>query len=278
MRRAFIAGMLLFACIVIDAARAAAYDDYARGLAANLQLDSDTALSTFTAALAAGDLVPSLKPNAYYGRGLANIRKENCAAARTDAAAALVLKPDYESARFLRAGANECLGEFALALAEHTELIAAKPTAGSYSVRGGLRWHMGDFAGAAADFAQVVQLAPKYSYGVIRMALAQMRAGAVDTALIKRAMSPLDDVGWPGPVLLLISGKSTPEAVAAAAARGEGEAVIGQKCEADFYTAEWWLGRGDVASARPLLHRAVANCPHQFIEFREARIELERLH
>jgi lipoprotein NlpI len=277
MRRLFLFGFLLLVCASAQRASAAAYDDFARGLAANQQQESAIAIPAFTAALAAGDLSASLKPNAYYGRALANLRSDNCAAALSDAQAALTLLPNYKAALYLHASANECLGQFALALAEDTALIAADSTAGSYFNRGGLSWHMGNFSAAAADFKQAVQLAPKSSYGVIWLALVQARSGALDSAFMKHALSPLDDDDWPAPIVMLVAGKSTPDAVAAAAAHGDVQTVPRQVCEADFYVAEWWLARADAASARPLLARAAANCPHNFLEYRYARIELARL-
>ena len=275
MPRFFQVAMLLFVCG--GNASAAAYDDFARGLAANQQQDSATAIPAFTAALSAGDLNASLKPNAYHGRGLAYIRTENCAAARSDAEAALALKPDYNAARWLHAGANECLGQFASALEEYSALLAAEPVAGAYRIRGNLRWITGDFSGAVADFVQVVKLAPNYAYGVIWLALTQTRAGAFNAGEISHASSELDADEWPAPILALFIGKSTPEAVAAVAARGKGQVAIDQKCEADFYSAEWLLGRGDAAGARTLLTSAATNCPHTFVEYRDARIELARL-
>ena len=51
----------------------------------------------------------------------------------------------------------------------------------------------------------------------------------------------------------------------------------GQRCEADFYIAEWRLLRDDKETARELFERAVSECPHSFIEYEMAPVELKRL-
>jgi lipoprotein NlpI len=256
---------------------AAAYDDFARGVSANLQGDSDQAITSFTAAIKAGDLAPALLPTAYRGRAVAYLRKQNCAAAGPDADAALALKPDDYDLKFMRASIDVCLGQLDLALAGYSAVIAAHPGTDVYAARAYLRWRMGDFAGTAADFAQVVNLAPKYTYGAIWLALAQARSGAPDLVQAKNAVSRVDKDEWPAPILLLVAGESTPDTVEAAAARGEDGTAVRQKCEADFYIAEWSLGRGDAASALPFLARAAAACPHNQAEFAAAKLELARL-
>ncbi len=277
MRRLFILGLLSLACGAPQSLYAAAYDNFARGMSANNIADNDAAISAFTSALGSGDLSTALRPNAYVGRAIAYARKGNCVAARSDVEAALALKPAYLEARTLHADLNLCLGQFAPALAELTALLALQPDAGLYRIRGQVRWRTGDFSGAAADFAQLVYLEPTYAYGAIWLAVAEARTGAFDVAQLKHAMSSVDDDEWPAPILHFMAGQTKPETVDAAAARGEAQTVIKQKCEADFYLAEWSIDRGDIPAARSRLNSAVASCPHTFIEYSGAKIELARL-
>ena len=51
----------------------------------------------------------------------------------------------------------------------------------------------------------------------------------------------------------------------------------GQRCEADFYIAEWRLLGQDKEAARQLFERAAGECPHSFIEYEMAPVELKRL-
>ena len=51
----------------------------------------------------------------------------------------------------------------------------------------------------------------------------------------------------------------------------------GQTCEANFYVGEWLLLHHDTAGAAPLIHKAAADCPHNFVEWMPAQIDLEDL-
>jgi hypothetical protein len=50
-----------------------------------------------------------------------------------------------------------------------------------------------------------------------------------------------------------------------------------QNCEAFFYSAEWRLIHGDAAGAKPMLQKAVSQCPKDKIEPLMARYELVKL-
>jgi lipoprotein NlpI len=269
--------LALFLAVVCGAAQAAGYDDFAHGLSANAQGLNDSAIASFSAAIAAGDLNPALLPMAYRGRAVAYLRKQQCASALPDLDKALQLNPGYADFLWLHADAAACLNKFDAALADYAALVAAKPDTNVYWQRGRLRWRMADFAAAAADFSHVTQLNPKFAYGVLWLELSRARAGALDSAVAAADMDRLNVSDWPQPLLALYAGTSKPEEVAAAAAHGDTAVVPHQQCEADFYLAEWWLARQDAATAKPLLQRAADQCPHDFVEFTAAGIELARL-
>jgi hypothetical protein len=66
-------------------------------------------------------------------------------------------------------------------------------------------------------------------------------------------------------------GRLTPEA-ALVAAHSPGE-----RCEAQFYFAEWLLLHGKDNEASEPLHAAVDACPKTFFEFKAAEAELKRI-
>jgi lipoprotein NlpI len=275
LRRFLVCSLLLL--IGMATAVAAGYDDFARGLSANNRGDADQAITSFTVALKAGDLNSKLVPVAYVQRAIAYTRKAECALAVSDLTEAIKLRPDYLEAYGLRGYANECTGDGAAAVADYTQAITIKPNAEFYAVRGQARWSAGDFAGAVDDLAQGVKLVPKATYWVLWQAMAQTRAGTFDANGLADEISALDLDGWPDPVLDLYRGKSKPEDVARAAGVGDAKAVTGQRCEANFYTAEWWLAGHNEMAARPLLLDARANCPHDFVEYFFTNVELKRL-
>jgi lipoprotein NlpI len=259
------------------AAIAGAYDDFAQGLAANNRNDGDTAISAFTAALNAGDLSPGLRPAALYGRAVAYLNKGQCEKAVVDADAALAAKANYREAQMVRAGSRVCLAQYDLAIADYSSLLAAAPSHNAFRDRGMLRWRMGDYAGAGADFSAAVRLAPKNGYDAVWLALSQARAGTLDVDGIRRATSQVDDDDWPAPLVSLFLGKSTPDAVLVLAGEGDAAVAANETCEAQFYLAEWRLGRNEAGEGRALLEKAVAGCPHTFVEYHLAKFELKRI-
>jgi lipoprotein NlpI len=261
-------------CGMVDAA---AYDDFARGISANLQGDSALAVTSFSAALAADDLNPTLLPAAYRGRAIANLRLKQCRLAVADLDEFLRLKPGDVQGLELRGTARVCTGEFADAETDLSQVIAAKPDRSSYWGRGGLRWRMRAFAAAADDYGQVLRLQPGNSWTVLWLELSRARGGVLDPQIGAQDVDQLGNDDWPVPLIKLFVGQAKPEDIPAAAARGDTEKVAYHQCEANFYVAEWWLARKDVASAKPLLAAAAQNCPKNFVEYGEAKFELDGL-
>jgi lipoprotein NlpI len=256
---------------------AAAYDDFARGISANLQGDNAQAVISFSAAIAAGDLNATLLPAAYRGRGLANLRLGQCKSAIADLNEFTRLKPGDVQGLELRAEAFACAGEFSAAESDLTQVIVARPERGAFWNRGRIRWRMKQFAGAADDFAHVVELEPENGFAVLWLELSRARGGALDPKVGEHDLHELDSNDWPAPLIKLFLGDAKPENISTAALHGDADKVINQQCEADFYIAEWWLARNDTASAKPLLESAYQKCPKNFIEYAEARFELGTL-
>ncbi len=171
-------------------------------------------------------------------RGNAYVRKGKYAEAIADFSAAIKLKPDYPEA---------------------------------FKSRGHARFFTGQFAAAASDFSQRLRLDPSDVYRVLWLHLANSRGGAADIAQLSRNAATLDLAKWPGAVVNLYLGKSTPEQVRAAAADAS------QNCEAAFYIGEYELLRRNNAAARDLFQEAANSCPQDFWEYQGAFSELRRL-
>jgi lipoprotein NlpI len=258
-------------------APAAAYDDFARGISANLQGDSALAVTSFSAAIAAGDLSQALLPAAYRGRAFANLRQGQCKSALSDLDEFIRLKPDDLQGAELRGDARACAGDLQGAEADLSQVIAAGSNREVYWSRGRVRWRMKQFAGAADDFARLVELHPESGYFLLWLELSRARGGTLDPKLGEHDLRELDSSEWPVPLIKLFVGEATPEDAAAAAAHGDSDMIASQQCEANFYVAEWWLVHNDAASAKPLLDTASQKCPKNFVEYGEARFELSTL-
>ena len=270
-RHAFVAFVaFVIVCASSQVAIAAAYDHFSTAMAAQDRGDTDLAISEFTAAINAGDLNAGLLPTAYLERGIAYGKKSDCAHAAADAASALQLKPNYREALNLQAGANGCAGKYDLAISQYHAIAAAWPSEGAFVEEAIAYWKSGNYAGAEQPLTQALALAPNSAYDALWLAMMHARAADAPPAM----PADVDEDTWPGPVQLLYAGKSSPDAVMTAAARGDADAVVGQTCQANFYVAEWWLAQKQPANAWPLLAAANAKCPKRFPEYRFAAFEL----
>lgn len=276
MRKSLYVGSLI---VVLGglSAQAAGYDDFALGVSALNRGDADTAIAQLSAAIADGDLSAGLLPSAYFDRARAYLAKANCAAAAADLGSAIKLKPDYPDAYILRASANRCLNDVDAAIADISSAISLRPNADLYAGRGRLHWEKSEFADAAADYGQSAKLKPKEVYSVLWLEMSRLRAGTLDAAAAQTDIEALDLEGWPKPVFDLFLGKTSPETVMKTAAKANTADIVGQTCEANFYTAEWRLAHHDSESAKPLLQAAIDQCPKTFIEYSGARVEMRRL-
>jgi lipoprotein NlpI len=279
MRRGLAVALFLAACTGV--ALAAGYDDFSRGVNANNRGDADAAISAFTAALAAGDLAPGYVPNAHFGRARAYLQKDKCAEALSDLDEVIKLKADNVDAYLLRGAANACLKKPDAALADFNAAIGLRPSATLYEALARFQWNYGFFPQAAENYAQAVKLAvkdnPRRPHLVLWYAMSADRAGTLDQVKFAAEMSKLDIDDWPAPLLDLYRGKTTADKVYREAASRDAQAATNQKCEADFYIGEWQLARKNEAAAKPLLQQAVSECPHNFVEYFAAQVELKRL-
>jgi tetratricopeptide (TPR) repeat protein len=270
-------GCLTSLVLGTSGAIAAGYDDFAQGVSALNRGDNDQAVAFFTSALSAGDLNANLVPTAYLDRARAHVAKEEYAPAIPDLTAVIKARPDSAPAYVMRGFASTFVGDTTGAIADYTEAIALSPDGNAYAGRARAYWIAGNFADAAKDFAQSVKLFPRGTYWVLWHGMADARAGSFDSAVFSDEMSALDFDGWPRPLFDLYRARITPEILLRAAGEGDTKAVSGQRCEANFYIAQWWLARKNADAAKPLLEDARANCPRDYDLRFMADVELKRL-
>lgn len=274
------AWLLLVLAASATAAQAAGYDDFSRGINANNAGNSDLAISSFTAALASADLAPAYVPDAHLGRARAYLLKGKCPEALADVEQAVGLRPNDFTAYQLRAGANLCLRKPDAAQADFDVLTRMRPSASLYEGEARFEWNYGRFAEAAPNFLKAIELTPENSehgpYIVLWYAMSADLAGSLDQAKLNDAASKFGSRSWPGPLLDLYRGRTTAEEAIKKAEDRNPQTTTNQKCEANFYVAEWYLARKNPDAAKPLLTQAKAECPHGFIEYFAAQTELKR--
>lgn len=260
---------------------AAGYDDFTRGMTANLRGDSATAVVSFSAALAASDLVPVYKPAAFRGRASAYLAQDKCSEALADLKAYEGLKKPDNTVIALRVWAELCLKDAVAARKDLDTVAQGKLDVADLWDFSRLEWRYGLFDDATATAREAFKIADKKQYGtayiLLWQALSAVRAGKLDAGAIAVSLAELKLDDWPGPILDLYLGKQTPAGVQKEASSWRESKETAQRCEANFYTAEWYLGRNDTAAATPLLLAVNEKCPIDFIELTAARAELKRL-
>ncbi len=268
------------------AACAAGYDDFVRANAAQQAGNLELALSSYNAALSAGDLSAAFIPNAYLGRAQIYYYNGKCALALADLDAALALRPALVGGLDLRAFANDCLGKTDAAEADLNALITTAPTINLYTTRGDFYWRHARFSQAAADYAKAAELHSKRGFewrpaalNLLWYAISASRsqsfvvADFVAADFVVRAKG-FDLDPWPGPLVSFYLGKSPPDAIYREAAGGDNPSQ--KKCEADFFIGEWQLAAGNPAG-KTLLQTVPANCPKNSYVAVAARIDLHRI-
>ena len=123
---------------------------------------------------------------------------------------------------------------------------------------------------AAMDFERSGQVLT-FLYPSLWRFLAGARLGEDPAPELATKLSVATDAKWPLPVARYYLGKITAAEARAAATTDD------ERCEADFYAAEWMLEQGKTEPARPGLETAAEECPVDFIEYEGARAELRRL-
>ena len=109
------------------------------------------------------------------------------------------------------------------------------------------------------------------SYSMIWRYLARERAGENGSAELEANAARLKSKDWPYPVVELYLGGRSPADVLSIASKPN------ERCEAQFYSGEWHLLRGNRAAAATALQAAADTCSNDFDEYAGALAELKRL-
>jgi tetratricopeptide (TPR) repeat protein len=134
-----------------------------------------------------------------------------------------------------------------------------------------------DAATAADDAATALKLKPAYPYYALWLHIARVRAGQNDVDEFAANASKVDRSGWPWPVVALFLGSMNPDEIRAAAlSAGQQSTRVQQSCEVDFYIGAYETEKTQV-DARPFFQSAMDHCPHDFVEYPTAKLELKRL-
>jgi lipoprotein NlpI len=145
--------------------------------------------------------------------------------------------------------------------------------------KGRIAFYQGQFDRAARDFTQAMRNDRDMgvAYGAIWLHLALRRGNLEGMSALPMLAEAFPPEQWPAPVMRLLAGSGTPEALLTAAEAPDPESYLRLQCEAQFYLGEHYLIAGDRERARAAFEAAVATGVTEFLEWDWARRELELL-
>jgi lipoprotein NlpI len=296
------------------APRDAAFGHYFRGFAERDLHQDDAALADFEAAIrfdvdlwpaywmraelleprrdyvkAARDWTEVIQHNArmasaYFRRGADLDWQGRAADALADFSKAIELVgPKDNVARFYmdRAGAFEGDHQLDKALADYNESISRdNRNHVAYVGRGRVELLRGDYAAAIADLGKAVDIDRTDGYAVLWLYLAEARAGQSAATQLRQRTGQMDLNAWPGPILRVLLGDAKPEQVEPPQRPETWPAEIrkaGAQCELSYYLGEVRLLQHQDAKAAALFQATIATDMKEYIEYRAAAYELQRL-
>jgi rhomboid protease GluP len=109
------------------------------------------------------------------------------------------------------------------------------------------------------------------AYPAIWLYLARERGGENGMAELQANAARLKRADWPYPVIELCLGSRPPAEILSLASKPE------ERCQAQFYTGEWYLLHGNRAAAASALQAAANICSKDLPEYAGVSAELKRL-
>jgi len=267
MKRTALAAFLIAASSIPGVC--AGYDDLNSGISAFNAEQNDSAISWFTKALEAGDLVPDQIRIAHLNRGFSYNRKGETEKAIADFTAVLAIKPHDKWALSERVLSYLALQDKKKAVADLALLAALNPNdpAAAY-ILGCLNWELGRHAESAAIFSRQ---ANTNEYAWLWLQLNNVTLGEPMTPPPARYQADL----WPNPLIAFFQGKATQDDVMSAAQSPS--AAQEHACEANFFPAMLHAAKNEMSLAEPLFSEAVQRCESNSRERSISRQQLEKI-
>jgi tetratricopeptide (TPR) repeat protein len=223
-----------------------------------------------------------LKPNyseAFNNRGIAYLAKGALDKAIADFSAAIGLNSNNVTAVVNRGHMYATDGQFELADVDFSSAIKLKPdVARLYVDRARAKLYLEQTEAAISDLSTAIRLNPWDAYAMIWLHLAHVQAATDDLHDLARNSANVDHQKWPGPVIDLHLGTTSPETFNKASfSNVDAKVRLERACEVAFYLGTFYLEQRDRVEAKRHLEAAVNACSPSLIELGAAKAELIRL-
>ena len=274
MRRLSIAIFLLLGQLAVPAW--AQWTDEAQKCAETL--DPALAFDLCTRAIQSGALSGAGLAITFNNRGNAYQSKGDYQRAIQDYDEAIHLNGSFALSYNNRGRAHHLNEDYAQAIKDYGEAIEIDPDYPlAFYNRGLARFDQGFFIAAVPDFVRAVQIDPAKPYRVLALYLAKARGGDPDREMLATNAAQLNLTQWPGPVVSLLLGQATPQAVLNAAQDPDPQVQRERQCEAYFYIGEYLLIADQKGEAARMFQAAVSTGVTSLFEYASAKAELRRL-
>jgi lipoprotein NlpI len=240
-----------------------------RGVSHHILQKYDLAIADYSAALA---LQPG-NPLALHRRALAYLTSEKFDLAVSDLDAFVAAKPLLSDGYRLRAVANARRREFGKSSQDLKSIVSMRATSGYGLDAGIIAWQTGEMTSAQKNFAWAIR-DKQDIYAWLWSALTEARLGK---DVPRHSLPAYDKAKWPALIVGFFLGDVKQETVLTAAAQSNADAVQGRLCEANFYVGLWLMQHQKQAEGAPLIREAAKVCPMDFMEWGPAQMELANL-
>lgn len=217
---------------------------------------------------------------AYHNRGIAYRKKGDYDRAIQDYNEAIRLNPKDPLVYNDRGITYRNKGDYDRAIQNYNEAIRLEPNDDlAYYNRAHQHFYKGQFSAAALDFAKSVEL----QHGdididrVIWLYLAERRAGQTGSIGLERRASSLKLDKWRRAVVEFLLDRMTDGSLFRAAEDPNSQKRTEQMCEANYFTAQAKLMRGNIKDAVPQLRSAATDCSRNVTVLAAVLAELKRL-
>jgi lipoprotein NlpI len=240
----------------------------------------EQAVKETTKTIASGKLSGSDLADAYCNRSAAFSDLGRYEEALHDADKAIQLAPNEASLLACRAEDYFQAGQFDKSIADYSNAISfGAIVASTFKGRGISRFYAGQLEEAGADFAKALGLAGNETkvYSAIWLTVAYGRLGKPTPKDIIRQAAEEPRGQWPRPVLAMLTGAMSPEALLKLIDQKKGDERQMALSEAYFYIGQHYLIVGDKKSAQASFEKAREQGVMIYIEHVAAGFELQRL-